>query len=137
APVLWLVEADGSGPHSLRTTPPNPPLERPHWAASGGAIVAMSMGSGKDEVWGLSLDTGMWNEVAAPAEGAYDPDWSADGNWVAYAARTGKQTDIWVAPPDRSSPAQQLTRVGRARAPVFSPDGKQLAFLAEKDGRFQ
>ena len=137
APVLWIMSSTGENPHSLRTTPPNPPLERPRWAPAGDALVATSMGSGKDEIWSLDLAGGTWNEVAAPADGAYDPAWAPDGLQVAYAARSGRQTDIWLAPADRSRPAVQLTHLGRARAPAFSPDGKHLAFLAEKDSRFQ
>ena len=137
APVLWIMTATGDNQHSLQTSPPNPPVERLHWSPDGSAIVATSQGSGKDEIWSLDLDSGVWKEVAAPTDGAYDPAWSPDGTRVAYAARTGRQTDIWVVPVDGSAPPAQLTQMGRARAPVFSPDGKQIAFLAEKDDRFQ
>jgi TolB protein len=137
APVLWLMGQGGDNPHSLTTTPPNPVLERPNWSPGGDSIVATSLGSGKDEIWSLNLDSGVWNEAAAPADGSYDPSWSPDGAHIAYAARTGRSTDIWLTPADRSSPPVQLTHLGRARAPVFSPDGKQIAFVAEKDERFQ
>ena len=132
APVLWLMGAGGDNPHSLTTTPPNPVLERPAWSPNGDAIAGTSLGSGKDEIWNLNLGSGQWNEVAAPPDGSYDPAWSPDSARVAYAARTGRSTDIWLAPADRSSPPAQLTRLGRARAPVFSPDGKQIAFVAER-----
>ncbi len=137
APVLWIMAPDGENPHSLTTSPPNPPLEHPRWSPDGSAIAGTSMGSGKDEIWSLDLNSGVWNEVAAPADGAYDPAWSPDGAWIAWAQRTGKQTDIWIGPPDRSTPPVQLTQLGRARAPAFSPDGKQLAFVAELGGVFQ
>lgn len=137
APVLWIMTPAGENPHSLKTSPPNPPLERPQWSPDGTAIAAVSMGSGKDEVWSLNLDNGVWSEVAAPADGAYDPTWSPDGKTVAYAGRNGRQTDIYAVPADRSAAPVQLTHLGAARSPVFSPDGKQLAFLAEKDERFQ
>ncbi|HUS16914.1 MAG TPA: hypothetical protein VM536_18100 [Chloroflexia bacterium] len=137
APVLWIMTAGGDSPHSLQTSPPNPPIERPRWSPTGDDILATSLGSGRAEVWRLDLESSTWSEVAAPADGAYDGTWSPDGVLVAYAARSGRATDIWLVPADRSTPPVQLTHLGRARAPAFSPDGKQLAFLAEKDDQFQ
>ncbi len=136
APVLWTVGADGSGARRLQTSPPAPPLEDPRPAADG-AVLGTSFGSGKAEVWRLDRSSGVWAEVAAPADGAYDAAPAPTGGWVAYAGRTGRSTDLWAVPSDRSVPAVQLTHLGRARAPVFSPDGSRLAFLAEKDERFQ
>ena len=43
-------------------------------------------------VWAYTLAVADWREIAAPADGAYDPAWSPDGRWVAYAARTGRAT---------------------------------------------
>jgi TolB protein len=70
--------------------------------------------------------------VGAPAQ-SYDPAWTPDGRWLAFAARANGHTDVFAL---RSSggPTIQLTSVGTARAPAFSPDGKQLAFLAITPG---
>jgi TolB protein len=75
---------------------------------------------------------------AIPFPGAppqsYDPAFSPDGKWLAFAAQVDGQTDIWVlpgSPDDEDTPRpQRLTTIGTARAPVFSPDGDKLAFLA-------
>ncbi|NJN66222.1 MAG: hypothetical protein HC884_05685 [Chloroflexaceae bacterium] len=66
---------------------------------------------------------------------SYDPAFSPDGAWLAFAARDKDgQTDIWVLPAnpaEGSNPTpQRLTNLGMARSPTFSPDGKRLAFLA-------
>jgi TolB protein len=86
------------------------------------------------QLYRLALNT----EQAAPYPGAptrsYDPAFSPDGRWLAFAARDNDQTDIWVlpgtAPPGSSPNPQRLTSMGMARAPAFSPDGRLLAFLA-------
>ncbi len=84
----------------------------------------------------------------APAQ-SYDPAFAPDGRWLAFAARAGNRTDVYAMPvsgpstpladPEDASgqasaatagPAVQLTSLGSARAPAFSPDGTQLAFLA-------
>ena len=86
---------------------------------------------------------------AAPFPGApaqsYDPAWSPDGRWLGFAARANGRTDVFAIratgpwPKGRpgsggTGPAIQLTSLGAARAPAFSPDGKQLAFLAVAPG---
>jgi TolB protein len=76
-------------------------------------------------------------EAAAALPGApeqsYDPTFSPDGRWLAFAARDGARTDI-LAMPAAGGTATRLTNMGAARAPAFSPDGKQLAFLAIAPG---
>ncbi len=60
--------------------------------------------------------------------------WSPDGQSIAFAAERGKNaaaasnpTDIYVTSADGSHP-RRVTRTGRAFSPVWSPDGKTLAF---------
>jgi TolB protein len=61
-------------------------------------------------------------------DASYDPALSPDGRWLAFAARVEKQHHVFVM----SLLNGQITQVstsGAARAPVWSPDGMQLAFL--------
>jgi TolB protein len=74
---------------------------------------------------------------AAPLPGvpeqSYDPAFSPDGRWLAFATRASDRTDLFVLPASGGTPTR-ITSLGSARAPTFSPDGKQLAFLAIKPG---
>lgn len=74
---------------------------------------------------------------AAPIDGApapsYDPALSPDGRWLAFAARQGGSTDIWLLPTGGGT-ALRVTSAGSARAPCFSPDGSRLAFVAIAPG---
>jgi Tol biopolymer transport system component len=61
------------------------------------------------------------------------PDWSPDGRWITFNAsplfpdEPGFHTDIWIMRADGSG-ARQLTSGGFDVEPVFSPDGRHIAF---------
>ncbi|HTX00617.1 MAG TPA: S9 family peptidase [Acidimicrobiales bacterium] len=67
-----------------------------------------------------------------------DPRLSADGSTIAFVVGTpDKETDkvataIWVAPTDGSAPARPFTAGPKDSAPRWSPDGRWLAFVAER-----
>jgi dipeptidyl aminopeptidase/acylaminoacyl peptidase len=67
-----------------------------------------------------------------------DPQVSPDGSRVAFVvASPDKGTDkpaatIWVAPADGSSKARQFTSGPEDSSPRWSPDGRWLAFVAER-----
>src|SRR5216684_1998257 len=68
---------------------------------------------------------------------------SPDGKWVAYSVATPdleanrSVRNIWIVATAGSGTAVQLTRSGKDSSPVWSPDGKALAFLSTRDGNSQ
>jgi TolB protein len=86
----------------------------------------------------LSLDTDTDNPFPGAPPRSYDPAFSPDGTWLAFATRDNDHTDVWVLPGKANSSSsplpQRLTNVEWARAPAFSPDGRMLAFLAIAPG---
>ncbi|HEU5214048.1 MAG TPA: S9 family peptidase [Gaiellaceae bacterium] len=70
-----------------------------------------------------------------------DPRLSPDGRHVAYVVNridrdeNGYRSNIWLAPLDGSTEPRQLTSGGRSDgSPRWSPDGRWLAFVSNRDG---
>jgi dipeptidyl aminopeptidase/acylaminoacyl peptidase len=71
-----------------------------------------------------------------------EPHVSPDGKWVAYTVATPDRdanrnaSNIWLVP-TQGGAAIQLTQSGKDTSPVWSPDGKTIAFLSTRGGDSQ
>jgi len=67
---------------------------------------------------------------------------SPDGKWVAYTVTTPdidanrNASNIWIVPA-AGGESLQLTQSGRDSSPMWSPDGKTIAFLSSRSGDSQ
>lgn len=106
------------------------------YAPDGSAIVFCFSAVGSEGVPQI-LRYNLANDSVAPQPDvppqSYDPAFSPDSRWLAFAGRDGDRTDIFAAPAT-GGPLVRLTSLGTARAPAFSPDGRQVAFLAIAPG---
>jgi eukaryotic-like serine/threonine-protein kinase len=63
-------------------------------------------------------------------------DVSPDGQWIAFASR-GRREDIFLIRSDGSGLKQLTNDAFKDRAPVWSPDGKRIAFYSNRAFRYE
>lgn len=130
---LWKMNADGSGQTNLTNTADN--LEAYPVVAPDGSRIAYTFGwAGGFEIYTMKPD-GSDAKPITTRNLDITPSWSPDSKRVTYARATNTWS-IWVVNRDGSD-AKQVTPFGPERwaiSPVFSPNGKQIAFSTIAEG---
>lgn len=144
-PGLYLMTAKGANSHRISWLDHSQQtVERPSWSPDGTKIAVANYvdTKGVGQIWILNLEAGKWTAVTESKDGAYDPAWSPDGQWIAFTMRDGASHDIYIVPSDPSkwegvtATPVKITSDGAARLPTWSPDGTKLAYISLKDGSF-
>ncbi len=112
----------------------------PIWSPDGSRIVFASDRKGVQSLFvKAAAGTGPTTELWSCGDVLLPNDWSPDGRFLAVNRISAKTSgDVWIFPMDgKSQPfafvAGQFTEV----LPVFSPDGRYVAYMSNETGRFE
>jgi Tol biopolymer transport system component len=106
----------------------------PVWRPDGSGLAYNSDRSGPVSIDGKRLD-GATSETLVPAERAkiwFPFSWSPEGA-LAYVSMTPTQ-DLWVLPAG-AKPKPFLNSPSVEGSPMFSPDGRAIAYVSDESGR--
>ncbi len=133
--ALWIVNGLRGRPQPVLGTADLPGHIEGAALSPDGGQVAFTYDTGHAEgarrttqIFVVDLATGGRRALTDDPAGAYDPAWSPDGQWIAYASRAAVGTNVWTMRADGGE-RRRLTDGGADRGPAWSPDGDRLAFL--------
>ena len=63
-----------------------------------------------------------------------NPRVSPDGKWIAYGTDDGKEAIVWVYDLSGAASPHRLTFGGNNRYPIWSADGRRIAFQSDREG---
>src|SRR5262249_13335725 len=106
-------------------------------------VVENNDGSGRPygQLWVMTLADGKSVRFGGEKDPSGTPEWSPDGQSIAYRGRVGDKSGLVVARPDGSG-ARFIAEMTGTNAPLpstgktmaWSPDGKRIAFVSSVPG---
>jgi len=133
---IYVANRDGS---NVRRLTNNPAIDTtPTWSPNGNEIAFVSDRSGSPQIYIMSSD-GLGAVQRITAESWADkPTWSsAPFNEIAFESRTGTRLDIKILDVATRQIKQLTFSEGSNESPAFSPNGRHLAFMSDRTGKFQ
>ena len=141
---LWRVAVDEISGQARGAPEPftTPATDTYHLSVShDGRQIAYVQRTKRRNLFALTLDPATATVRGAPraitrGTGATThPAISPDGQWLAYSSAGNPQTDIFVMRTDGTNLRQLTNDAAKDHLPRWSPDGKRIAFLSDREGK--
>ena len=86
------------------------------------------------QLWMADVVSGERRQLTRHPKGAFNPEWSPDGQWVSFAsAREDGPPQLWAMRPDGGEPVKLTKSPTGVQGYAWSRDGRQLAWTAREE----
>lgn len=124
---IYAMDADGTHLQRLTKTGKD---GWPTWSPDGKQVMFSSSRHRISQIFVMNADG---KDQHLIADGFW-PDWGPNGSKIAYTVwQDDKNTEIYLMNPDGSNQRRLTHHPARDGGPTFSPDGKKIAFLSDRD----
>jgi len=119
-------------------------IQSPSWSPDGNSLVFVGLWEGKSDLYTVSADGEDLRPITDDKFTDRDPEWSPDGEMIAFTTDRGVVTNfgtLLFGPFNiavyrlQTGEIELLTHgEGKNINPVWSPDGREIAFLSDRTG---
>jgi len=96
------------------------------WSPDSRTLIYSMAGS----LWRQDVNSAIAEQLTAGPGYDYQPDWSADGRWIAFSRYNHDAMELWLLDLHDGRTRQLTSGNAVNLEPRFSPDGKRLAFVS-------
>jgi TolB protein len=124
-PEIYTIPVNGGDP--TRITRTRGSETSPSWSPSGDRLVYSSDDRGEPQLYvSTSQGVGDWDHLVTGNSYCTKPDWSSDGNLIAFTTRIGGQFQIGVY--NVASRTAELITTGGGQDPAWTRDSRHLVY---------
>ncbi len=125
---IWVIRSDGTGVRRLTN---NDFFDGdPAWSPGGRKIAFTSDRDGNKEIYLMNPDGSDQENLTRNPYDDVDPAWAPSGNLLVFTSTRDGNPELYVA--SLTVPATRITaRAGLDGLAAWSPDGRQIAFVAD------
>jgi alpha-tubulin suppressor-like RCC1 family protein/Tol biopolymer transport system component/subtilisin family serine protease len=128
---IYVMNADGTDPKNLSYSSNED--SAPAWSPDGTQIAFVSYGVNfPSRIYVMNTD-GTGRRPVGEIEGVGSPSWSPDGQSIVFTSM-GRSSEIWAARVDGGSTVRLTNNSWSEQMPVYSPDGRKIAFVSDRHG---
>ena len=125
---IYVMNEDGTG--AVRLTDDPDQDFRPTWSADGSELLYRHGG----DLWIIDAAGGVPSPFAQVGGTLTDPDYSPDGQKIAFADNSDGDFEIYVMNADGTNPVRLVDNTASDSDPSWSPDGTQIMFARFENG---
>ena len=145
---IYVISVDGTNPINLTQSLEKPDIG-PSWSPDGQQIAFTSVKLfdkpivvgglpifGNLDIWVIHVNGGNPRNLTDHDARDSTPDWSPDGQQIAFTSNRAGNFEIYVMDSDGANLIRLTFHRANDGIPDWSPDGQQIAFTSDRNGSF-